>query len=275
MTLDWKIAISALIGVCVAAGLVIGVDELLRLRARGKLDRSRVREMLMSLSPLPVNIVVTLGLSGLWAELYEQAHALSLHRFPVNGWTMAVALLAVDFSYYWEHRCAHRLTWLWNLYHAVHHSSADYTIATAYRVSCINQMLSPAFYVPWVLLGFHPLLIVGWQLVAFHYQAWLHSETIGTLGVLDRWFNTPATHRVHHSAALEHRDRNLGAITLLWDRMLGTYAPPAENLTYGIPGAVPPTTIAGLYLDPWRRAVAARDPMGRVPSLPRSCDHSA
>jgi sterol desaturase/sphingolipid hydroxylase (fatty acid hydroxylase superfamily) len=250
---DWRYALSALIGVCVAAGIVLGCNEIVWLRRRGQLDRERLREMAFSLSPLPLNIVVTLAMTGVWAALYSQAHAFAVANLPVNAITMLLALLAVDFSYYWEHRCAHRLPWLWGLYHAIHHSSPDYTIATAYRVSCINQIFSPAFYLPWILVGFHPLLIVAWQLVAFHYQAWLHTEMIGELGVLDAWFNTPAVHRVHHSSAPEHRDRNLGAITLLWDRLFGSYARPSAALRYGIAEVAPPRSLLGLYVDPWRR----------------------
>lgn len=255
---DWQPAISVAIGLCAAAGVVLGIEEILWLRRCRRLDRTCVREMLLSLSPLPVNIAVTLAMMGIWTLLYTQAHELAPWKLPINVATIVCAFLAVDLSYYWEHRCAHRLTWLWGLYHAIHHSSADYTIATAYRVSCINQIFSPAFYLPWVLLGFHPLLVIGWQLVAFHYQAWLHTEMIGSLGFLDRWFNTPAIHRLHHSAAIEHRDRNLGAITMLWDRVFGTYTAPVQNLTYGIPAARPPASVFGLYVDPWRRWLRLR-----------------
>jgi sterol desaturase/sphingolipid hydroxylase (fatty acid hydroxylase superfamily) len=254
----WQIIISALIGTCVAAGLVIGVEELLWLRRARRLDGSRVAEMLRSLSPLPINIFVSIAMMGWWSVFYRQAQSWAVMPLPLNAASIVCAFFLVDLSYYWEHRCAHRLTWLWGLYHAIHHSSRDYTIATAYRVSCINQMLSPAFYLPWILLGFHPLLIVGWQLVAFHYQAWLHTEMIGSLGIFDRWFNTPANHRLHHSAAIEHRDRNLGAVTMLWDRLFGTYLAADEQLVYGIPDFKVPTNALGLYIDPWRRWLLQR-----------------
>ena len=250
---DWRFGLSVAIGVCVAAGLVLAVDEIVWLRRRKKLTHARVREMLLSLSPLPLNIAVTIAMSSVWGALYVQAQSGAIQSIPINALTLVGALLAVDLSYYWEHRCAHRLPWLWGLYHAIHHSSEDYTIATAYRVSFVNQIFSPAFYLPWIVLGFHPLLIAGLQLLAFHYQAWLHTEMIETLGIFDRWFNTPAAHRMHHSAAIEHRDRNLGAITLLWDRVFGTYAQTCADVCYGIPGVRPPRTLLALYVDPWRR----------------------
>lgn len=249
----WLFALCAAIGVCIAAALVLGVDEW----RRGLLDRERRAEMWRSLGPLLLNAPFTLAIGGVWAALYATAARLAPHALPVDALTVAAAFLAVDLSYYWEHRCAHRVRALWSAYHEIHHSSPDYTIATAYRVSFLTQLFAPAFYLPWVLLGFDPISIVALQLLAFHYQAWLHTETIGPLGALDRWINTPAVHRVHHSAALEHRDRNLGAITLLWDRLFGTYAaPPREPLRYGVPGVTPPRTLLALYVEPWKRAIA-------------------
>lgn len=249
---------AGLVAIALALGLVTAVLELVWMARTGKLDRAAWREMGLSLSPLIPNTVFTLMSSGVWAAIYFSAHHRAWLPIPASIGTLVLALIAVDFSYYWEHRVAHRLPFLWKLYHAAHHSSASYTVATAYRVSFLNQFLSPAFYLPWVWLGFHPLLILALQLFAFHWQAWLHTEWIGPLGWLDRWFNTPAAHRVHHSTAPEHRDRNLGAISLLWDHLFGTFAEPAPRLIYGIAGRSPPTSMSGIYLGPWREVDQAR-----------------
>jgi len=48
---DWRLGISALIGISIAAGLVLGIAEVLEMRADGRLGRARVHEMLLSLSP--------------------------------------------------------------------------------------------------------------------------------------------------------------------------------------------------------------------------------
>lgn len=81
----------------------------------------------------------------------------------------------------------------------------------------------------------------------------LHTERIGSLGVLDEWFNTPAIHRMHHSADPAHQAVNLGAVSMLWDRLFGTYCAPSATVEYGIANMQPSTSLAGLYLDPWRR----------------------
>jgi sterol desaturase/sphingolipid hydroxylase (fatty acid hydroxylase superfamily) len=51
--------------------------------------------------------------------------------------------------------------------------------------------------------------------------------------------DTPAVHRIHHSTALNHQDRNLGAITPIWDRGFGTFAAPHETVDHGIAGVAP------------------------------------
>lgn len=242
------------VGLCIAAGLLMAQEEWKWLRSRGRLTSQIRREMLMSLSLLPPNTLVSVLAGGAWAGLFLAAEARAAWRFELDVTTALLAFVACDFSYYWEHRCAHRVGLLWRCYHAAHHSSPDYTVATAYRVSFLNQALAPAFYLPWVLLGFPAIAVLVFQLTCFHYQAWLHTEAIGPLRALDPWLNTPANHRVHHSTDARHVDRNFGAVLMVWDRVLGTYASPAPALTYGIRGEKPPVRWWEIYLQPWYRA---------------------
>jgi len=251
---DAAFAVSLPIGFCMAAGLLTAVEEWKWMRASGRLTPRARREMALSLSLVPPNVLVTIFAGGLWAAIFVAAEAHALWPMELGLGTAALAFVASDFSYYWEHRCAHRVTLLWRLYHAAHHSSPDYTVATAYRVSFLNQMLAPAFYLPWVLLGFPAILVLAFQLTCFHYQAWLHTECIGPLKALDPWLNTPANHRIHHSTADRHRDRNMGAVLMIWDRLFGTYAAPEPDLAYGIGGREPPTRWWQIYVQPWRRA---------------------
>jgi len=104
------------------------------------------------------------------------------------------------------------------------------------------------------VIGLPALLVIGFQLACFHYQAWLHTESIGPLRGFDSWLNTPANHRIHHSTAARHADRNMGAVLMVWDRIFGTYATPEPNLSYGIAGAEAPRRWWEIYVQPWRSA---------------------
>jgi sterol desaturase/sphingolipid hydroxylase (fatty acid hydroxylase superfamily) len=251
-TLTEALVLSLLLGLCIAAGLVIGVEEWRWMKRRGTLTPPARREMAMSLGMLLPNVPATLLLSAAWAAIYLSAWRLAPLHLDAGPLEFLLAFVAADLSYYWEHRCAHKVALLWRAYHAPHHSSPAYTVATAYRVCFLNQLLAPAFYVPWILLGLSPLAILGFQLGCFHYQAWLHTEMIGSLGAWDRYFNTPANHRVHHSTDDAHRDRNFGAVLMIWDRLFGTYAMPAPALSYGIAGEVPPRSVWQIHVNPWR-----------------------
>lgn len=250
-----RLALSCLIAAAITAGVVVAQAEWRWLRSRGELSRRAMGKMWLSLAALPPNVLVTVAMTPVWHSLYGQAASLAIVSLPVHALTLAAALVLADFSYYWEHRCAHRIRWLWAAYHAFHHSADTYTVAVAYRVSFVSQFFAPAFYIPWVLLGIDPLVMLAMQLFVFHYQAWIHTELIGRLRGFDQWFNSPANHRVHHSRTAEHALANLGAVTLVWDRLFGTYvAAPAAPLAYGIGGERPPETVIALYTRPWRSA---------------------
>jgi sterol desaturase/sphingolipid hydroxylase (fatty acid hydroxylase superfamily) len=219
--------------------------------------------MLLSLSSLPPNVIASIALSGWWLLVYSAASQFAPWHLP-TGWSMLLpALIAVDLCYYIEHRAAHRFAPLWALYHAVHHSSPAYTVATAYRVSFANQLVAPLFYLPCVLLGFEPLLVVGLQVFEIHYQAWVHTRCIGRLPWLDAVFNTPANHRMHHDVRMSARGVNFGGILMLWDRLFATHARPRRVRAFGITGARPPANWRELYLLPLREWRSARRPRSK------------
>ena len=116
----------------------------------------------------------------------------------------------------------------------------------ARKVPRIEQLLHV------VLAGLDPLLVAMLQVLNIHYQAWVHTEMIGPLGVIDRIFNTPANHRMHHSAALRRAGANFAGILSIWDRMFDTYVPPDPVLAYGTAGVPSPRSILDMYTAPFR-----------------------
>ncbi len=52
--------------------------------------------------------------------------------------------------------------------------------------------------------------------------------------MLEKIFNTPALHRVHHASNPLYIDKNFGGILMIWDRLFGTYQPETEQPIYGL-----------------------------------------
>jgi sterol desaturase/sphingolipid hydroxylase (fatty acid hydroxylase superfamily) len=208
--------------------------ELWQLYRRGRLTRAVVREMLASASPyLP--LVLTSGLAIAWFTLVlTSAAEISPWALPVTPWSAALAVLAVDFVYYWDHRCNHRVRLLWAVAHSVHHSSPQYDQTIGLRITFLDGFISIWFYAPLALVGFDPALLAAAFGVILGYQQWLHTETIGRLRWLDGWLNTPSNHRVHHGVQPQYLDKNFGAILMIWDRLFGTYQRETVPVIYGL-----------------------------------------
>ncbi|KAF6029696.1 AGMO [Bugula neritina] len=136
-------------------------------------------------------------------------------------WTWIFTLLAVDFGYYWLHRCAHEVNFMWAA-HQVHHSSEDYNLSTALRQSILQSYSSWIFYMPLALFVPPPIYHVHQQFNLL-YQFWIHTETIGWLGPLEYIINTPSAHRVHHGRNRYCIDKNYGGTFIFFDILFGTY----------------------------------------------------
>lgn len=223
------------VGTLLSAAIVIILPwELARHWRSGRLVSARIREMLASVSPLLPTVLLGGAIAAFIVALFGAAAAFAPWKIPVNGWTAALALLSVDFMYYWDHRVAHQNRSYWALAHSVHHSSAQYDQTTGLRVSFVDGFFSPWFYLPPILIGFDPLLIGACFWLILGYQQWLHTEAIGKLAWLDGWLNTPSNHRVHHGVQAHYQDRNYGAILIAWDRLFGTWAREEEPVRYGL-----------------------------------------
>ena len=158
------------------------------------------------------------------APVYAALWSAAPVKLPVDDWRVwAAGFIAVEFAYYWMHRFSHRVRWLWAS-HAVHHTAEELTLPAALRLGWTDLISgSWLFLAPLIVLGFHPLLIVALLAANLKFQFLLHTETIGRLGPLDGFFNTPSNHRVHHAANDCYIDRNFGGVLVIFDRLFGTY----------------------------------------------------
>lgn len=158
---------------------------------------------------------------------------MSAFSIPISFSSAMACLLLMDFVYYWRHRCEHEVRFFW-LNHSTHHSSKEMNFSTALRLPWMAPFVTWVFFLPPVLIGFHPLLVIGCNLLIGRLQFFLHTEAIPKLGLLEGILNTPALHRVHHGVNLKYLNKNYGGVLIIWDRLFGTYQPEEEAPIYGI-----------------------------------------
>jgi sterol desaturase/sphingolipid hydroxylase (fatty acid hydroxylase superfamily) len=153
-----------------------------------------------------------------------------------NWWLIVALFLVADLAFYVEHRCSHRIRFMWAS-HSVHHSVDRMVFTAAFRLAW-TPVLSGVFlfYLPVVWLGFPPEWVLGVSSASITYQIFVHTETIPRIGWLEWIINTPSAHRVHHASNAEYLDRNFGNVLLIWDRLFGTYQSERSDvrIAYGL-----------------------------------------
>ena len=159
--------------------------------------------------------------AGRLAQRYLGLHLVDHVGHPVLR--IFVFLLWTDFLDYWIHRGRH-IGWWWEL-HKAHHSAEEFNAITTARGHPLDGVAIVFCYaIPAALLGGS----IGDALVVLVINAvhagLTHSILPWSWGWVGRWVIYPPTgHRIHHSALLEHHDKNFGSIFPIWDHLFGTY----------------------------------------------------
>lgn len=191
------------------------------------------RDTAASLAMLAGNVAVQLALAPPLDRANEFLFRHRFARFGQRRGSFMTAMLLWDFLYYWDHRWMHEVRLLW-ANHVSHHSSERYNLSTALR-----QPWSP-FLTFWVfaampLVGFAPGKVRRAGQLNLLYQFWIHTEAIDRLAApIEKVFNTPSHHRVHHGANRQYLDKNYGGILIVWDRLFGTFEPEVRRIKYGL-----------------------------------------
>jgi sterol desaturase/sphingolipid hydroxylase (fatty acid hydroxylase superfamily) len=158
------------------------------------------------------------------------------------GIEVVIAMVALDFVIYAQHRIFHRVPILWRL-HKVHHADRDYDVSTALRFHPLEILISLAIKLGSVYaLGAPPIAVLLFEVILNGAAMFNHGNV--TLGHrLDRlvrlFIVTPDMHRVHHSVRREETNSNYGFNLPWWDRLFGTYTAVSQDgktdLTIGLP----------------------------------------
>ena len=181
--------------------------------------------------------VGSLVVNGVWRLMEVVILGVAAGLTPLHlghGWVAwLVALLLLDFCYYWEHRAGHEVRLLWAS-HVVHHSSTRYNLSTALRQTWTGEY-TVLFFLPVALVGVPVEIVLASWSFNLLYQFWIHTEAIDKLWKpFELVFNTPSHHRVHHGSQSQYLDRNYGGALIVWDRLFGSFEPEGERVVYGL-----------------------------------------
>ncbi len=186
---------------------------------------------------------ILMGLGNVFIGIFTKLLVLSVFFFfyhfklftiPFAWWSWILLFFAEDFCYYWFHRISHESRFFWAS-HVVHHSSKKYNLSTALRQTWSGSLYTFIFWIPLILIGFHPVMVLVQMSISLIYQYWIHTELIKKM---PKWFeavfNTPSHHRVHHATNPQYLDRNHAGILIIWDKFFGTFEQEKEKPIYGL-----------------------------------------
>lgn len=194
-----------------------------------------IRQTLSNAGVGALFLATQLLLRGALIAAYAGVAAMVPYKLPDHAWwSYALAFALIDFVYYVQHRLEHAVPLLWAI-HSVHHQSHDYNLSVSFRVGVLSSLSTVMFH---SLLALAGISATTYAIVVTIHAALLfglHARTKFTLGP-GRFFNAPVFHRVHHGAESEYIDRNFGGVFLVFDRLMGTFAPYARDPSYGVVG---------------------------------------
>ena len=210
--------------------IVIEMAWARRRNHEGYEPRDTLVSMLLGLGNTAIGLLAAGAVTGAMFWLYR------FRPFTIGWqwWAWPLCFVLDDFNYYWSHRAAHRIRWMWAS-HVNHHSSQHYNLSTALRQTWTGHVALTFLFRIWpALLGFHPGMIVTVGAFNLIYQFWIHTEAIRSIGPLEQVLNSPSLHRVHHGSNRRYLDRNHGSILIVWDRLFGTHQVEDEPVVYGL-----------------------------------------
>ncbi len=206
--------------------LTLGLQKLFPARPEQKLFSSGLaHDFVWFFYETVLQTLVVVTYVALLGKLYEKYFSFLTIRSIANwpGWLrFLIAMLLVDFLYWCQHLCNHKVRFLWRL-HAVHHSQSELNFFTDFRYHVLEYLVRHTFLViPLLVLQINPPTIVLIVIVFRWYTKFYHGNIRTNLGLLRYVLVTPQSHRVHHSIEAKHTDKNFGAIFSVWDFIFGT-----------------------------------------------------
>ena len=148
-----------------------------------------------------------------------------------------VSLVAGDFFFYWYHRTAHKVPFLWHL-RKLHHMDPELDALTINRDNWLDAVYAA------ITLAIPTGLFLKTDNLSPEQLGWLtgilvtvfstlltlgHMNVRLQVGKLSLFYCSPQVHRIHHSRLPQHFDKNFAFVFPLWDVLFRTYYAPARD----------------------------------------------
>lgn len=134
-----------------------------------------------------------------------------------------LAMLMVEFIYYWLHRIQHRYMFFWRM-HATHHHITKMSAARADRTHPLEFMalsIGPAITLAFFQVSGDVISVfITLRLTTVYFNHCNLPLRSGLFGLL---FTTAEWHALHHSLERDESDQNFGCALIIWDRVFGTF----------------------------------------------------
>lgn len=213
-------------------------------------EEARLKDMLANICLGLLVLLTGFFMKAIALVVYSIIYSIAFIKPENSVFLWIIAFFLCDLVLYIYHFLSHRTRLLWAA-HVAHHSSLHYNISVGFRINFIHLFYRFLFWSPLCFLGITPEMILFIESLTAIWNFLIHTEKIKKLGFLDLLFNTPSNHRVHHASNPEYRDKNLGGILIIFDRLFGTYAkeitPPVYGITHNIYTHNPKTVLLHEY----------------------------
>ena len=160
--------------------------------------------------------------------LYTHANLHWIDKLPVI-WQWIFGFIAWDFCFYWMHRLHHKIPILWSV-HYVHHQGEEFNLTLGVRNSWYSSLTNFPFIAWLAIIGLPLEIFVVVSSLHYTVQFYNHNAIVKKSGFLDRWFITPANHRVHHGLDSRYVNKNFGGTFLFWDKLFGSFQAKEDHI---------------------------------------------
>ncbi|HZV81880.1 MAG TPA: sterol desaturase family protein [Geobacteraceae bacterium] len=208
---------------------LVATWELIAPRRQLTCDRRRrwfANLSLVLLDTLAVRLLLPVLPVGMALAVQERGIGLlNALQIPV-GLKAVLAIAALDFVIYLQHRFFHAVPIFWRI-HRMHHTDLDLDVTSGNRFHPLEIIISMGIKLSAItLIGAPPIGVLLFEVILNSISQFNHGNIRIPL-TLDRWLRlvlvTPDMHRVHHSVVPRETNSNYGFNLPWWDRLCGTY----------------------------------------------------